>query len=98
MNIIIFVQDVCQHPPSPVLGFSSTHCRHLASIFESGQAQFLVVFYFLISRLILSLSFLCSSVSEALFALSFSFLSERFFLVHAKPALLDFEHAHVWST
>ena len=31
------------------------------------------------SRLILSLSFLCSSVSEAL-AISFSFLSERFFL------------------
>ena len=41
------------------------------------------------SRLILSLSFLCSSVSEALFALSFSFLSERclFVFVHAKAAL-----------
>ena len=42
------------------------------------------------SRLILSLSFLCSSVSEALFALSFSFLSEHFsgfFLIHAKAAL-----------
>ena len=40
------------------------------------------------SRLILSLSFLCSSVSEVLLALSFSFLSERFFFsfffVHAK--------------
>ena len=35
---------------------------------------------FLFSRLILSL---CSSVSEALFALSFSFLSERFFFIHA---------------
>ena len=34
---------------------------------------------FLFSRLILSLSFLCSSVSEALFALSFSFLSEHCF-------------------
>ena len=44
-------------------------------------------FYFLISRLILSLSFLCSSVSEALFALSFSFLSERFFFIHAKVTL-----------
>ena len=31
------------------------------------------------SRLILSLSFLCSSVSEVLLALSFSFLSECFF-------------------
>ena len=31
--------------------------------------------------------FLCSSVSEALFALSFSFLCERFFFVHAKAAL-----------
>ena len=67
--------------------------------FESGQVLFLVVsgdlFFPLVvllalsfSRLILSLSFLCSSVSEALLALSFSFLSERFFLsfffVHAK--------------
>ena len=39
------------------------------------------------SRLILSLSFLCSTVYEALFALSFSFLSERFSSVHAKAAL-----------
>ena len=42
---------------------------------------------FSFSRLIFSLSFLCSSVSEALFALSFSFLSECFFFVHAKAAL-----------
>ena len=27
-----------------------------------------------------------------------NFLSERFFLVQAKAALLDFEHARVWST
>ena len=62
------------------------------------------------SRLILSLSFLCSSVYETLFALSFSFLSERFSSVHAKAALAysrngvtdrillpntDFEHARV---
>ena len=39
------------------------------------------------SRLILSLPFLCSSVSEALLPLSFSFLSERFIFVHAKAAL-----------
>ena len=39
--------------------------------------------------LMLSLSFLCFSVSEALFALSLSFLSERLllFFVHAKAAL-----------
>ena len=42
------------------------------------------VFFF--SRLILSLSFLYSSVSEALSTLSFSFLSELFF-VHAKAGL-----------
>ena len=36
---------------------------------------------FSFSRLILSLSFICSSVSEALFALSFSFLSESFFFL-----------------
>ena len=42
--------------------------------FENGQALILVVFRSF-SRLILSLSFLCSSVYEALFALSFSFQS-----------------------
>ena len=61
-------------------------------VLDSGQALFLVVIYFLIfasypQSSILSLSFLCSSVSEALFALSFSFRSERFFFVHAKAAL-----------
>ena len=39
---------------------------------------------FSFSCLILSLSLICSSVSEALFALSFSFLSEHFFLVLLK--------------
>ena len=43
---------------------------------------------FSFSRLILSLSFLCSSVSEALFALSFSYLSEHFFFIYAKAALV----------
>ena len=37
-------------------------------------------FHFRVLSSILSLSFLCSSVSEALFTLSFSYLSERFFL------------------
>ena len=54
--------------------------------FESGQRGFLFSHFRVISS-ILSLSFLCSSVSEALFTLSFSFLSERFFLVHDKAAL-----------
>ena len=56
---------------------------------ESDQACFsgYLFSYFSILSSILSLSFLRSSVSEALFALSFSFLSERFFLVHAKAAL-----------
>ena len=52
--------------------------------FGSGQALFLVVLYFSFSCLIPSLSSLGSSVSEVLFALSFSFLSERFFFVMLK--------------
>ena len=53
--------------------------------FESGQRGFLFSF----SGVILNPQpfFLCSSVSEALFTLSFSFLSERFFFVHDKAAL-----------
>ena len=44
-----------------------------------SSCSFLVILLALsFSRLILTLSFLCSSDSEALFALSFSFLSERF--------------------
>ena len=39
------------------------------------------------SRLSLSIYFLFSSVTEALFALSFSFLSELFFFARAKAAL-----------
>ena len=72
--------------------------------FESGQRGFLFSHFRVLSS-ILSLSFLCSSVSEALFTLSFSFLSERFFLVHiveinntgvtgqSLPPKNDFEHA-----
>ena len=54
--------------------------------FESGQTGFLFSHFQVLSS-ILGLSFLCSSVSEALFTLSFSFLSERFFFVHDKAAL-----------
>ena len=57
--------------------------------FVSGDLFFPLVLLLTLSfsRLILSLSFLFSSVSEVLLALSFSFLSERFFsffFVHAK--------------
>ena len=64
-------------------GFSSTSPRFNLLRVDS------VVFYFHFRVLssILSLSFLCSSVSEALFTLSFSYLSERFFFVHDKAAL-----------
>ena len=55
--------------------------------FESGQRGFLFSHFPVLSS-ILSLSFLCSSVSEALFTPNFSFLSERFFFVHDKAALL----------
>ena len=48
--------------------------------FESGQHGFLFSHFRVLSS-IFSLSFLCSSVSEALFTLSFSFLSERFFFI-----------------
>ena len=51
--------------------------------FESGQRVFLFSHFRVLSS-ILSLSFLCSSVSEALVTLSFSFLSERFFFVTIK--------------
>ena len=44
--------------------------------FESGQRGFLFSHFRVLSS-ILSLSFLCSAVSEALFTLSFSFLSKR---------------------
>ena len=45
-------------------------------------------FHFRVLSSILSLSFFCSSVSEALFTLSFLYLSERFFFVHDKAALV----------
>ena len=51
--------------------------------FESGQPGFLFSHFRILSS-ILSLSFLCSSISEALFTLSFSFLSERIFFVMIK--------------
>ena len=68
-------------------------CFSWPSVFNDhfySSCSFLVLLLALsFSRLILSLSFLCCSVSEALFTLIFSFLSERFF-VHAKAALTNF--------
>ena len=68
--------------------------RHCFSWFSVSDDFFFPSCVFLVPllalsflRLILSLSFLCSTVSEALFALSFSFLSECFFFVHTKAAL-----------
>ena len=55
--------------------------------FESGQALFLVVIYFLIFASYPQSSAFLSSVLQSLKLLSFSFLSERFFFVHAKAAL-----------
>ena len=52
--------------------------------FESGQVLFLMVFYFLIFTSYPQPFFPLFFVYEALFALSFSFLSERFFFVMLK--------------
>ena len=65
--------------------FASDHL--LQFLFNSLRCCFSWFSIFSFSRLILSLSLICSSVSETLFALGFSFLSEHFFLVHAKAAL-----------
>ena len=54
--------------------------------FESGQALLLVVFCFLIFASYPQHFFPLFFSHEALFALSFPFLSERFFFVHAKAA------------
>ena len=57
------------------------------NLLRVARRCFLWFSIFLFSCLIFSHSLICSSVSKALFALSFSFLSEHFFLVHAKAAL-----------
>ena len=62
--------------------------------FESGQRGFLFS-HFRVFSSILNLSFLCSSVSEALFTLSFSFLSERFFFIMIKLLLVEINNTGV---
>ena len=59
---------------------------HLLRVGRRCYSWFSVILF---SRLILSISLLCSSITEALFALSFSFLSEHFFFVCAKVALAE---------
>ena len=58
--------------------FNSLTSPHF-NILRVARRCFSCFSFFSFSRLILSLSFLCSSVSEALFVLSFSCLSEHFF-------------------
>ena len=98
-SLVLLSSSVCRHGQpklfardhfSPVLGFSSTSPRFNLLRVDSNLLRVdSVVFYFHFRVLssILSLSFLCSSVSEALFTLSFSYLSELFFFVHDKAAL-----------
>ena len=94
--LVLLSSSVSTANLSCLLGITSSSLRFLFSFtslqsFESGQALFLVVFYFLIFASYPQSSAFLSSVlhSEALFALSFSFLSERFFFImgHAKAAL-----------
>ena len=59
----------------------------LLQSFEIGQGCFSWFSIFSFSRPILSLSFHCSSVPEALFALNLLILRECFFFVHAKATL-----------
>ena len=58
------------------------------NLLRVARRCFLWFSVFLFSRLILSFFFPVSSVAEAPFSLSFPFLSERFFFVHAKAALV----------
>ena len=91
----VFVFFSGSHPNS--ISYQVTNALSVSRglLFLTNVSFPLVVFLVLLlslsfSRLILSLSFLCSSLSEALFALSFPFLSEHFFglfFVHAKAAL-----------
>ena len=53
---------------------TDSRCLLLVTTFSSSSCSFIVLFALSFSRLILSLSLLCSSVTEALFALSSSFL------------------------
>ena len=94
-NLTLFSSSVTSAKLSYLLATTFSSLRFLFNSLSSPRFNLLrvarhcfswfSVFSFL--RHILSLSFLFSSVSEALFASSFSFLSEHFFFIHAKAAL-----------
>ena len=65
---------------------SNSFSSPLFNLLRVARRCFLWFSVFLLTRLILSLSFLCLQ-SLALFALSFPFLCDCFFFVHAKAAL-----------
>ena len=88
-SLVLLSSSVSTANLSCLLAFSSLRFLfNFTSLqsFESGQRGFLFS-HFRVFSSILSLSFLCSSISEALFTLSFSFLSERFFFVMLKLLL-----------
>ena len=75
---------------SCLLATTFSSLRYLSNSFSSprfNQALFLVVFCFLTNASYPRPFVPLSSVTEALLALTFPFLSERFFFVHAKAAL-----------
>ena len=71
---------------SSLMYLSNTFSSPRINLLRVARRCFLWFSVFLLTRLILGLSFL-SSVAEALLALSFPFLSERFFFVRAIAAL-----------
>ena len=90
-SLVLLSSSVSMTNLSCLLGTTFSSLRFLFNFtslqsFESGERGFLFSHFRVLSS-ILSLSFLCSSISEALFTLSFSFLSEHFFFVHDKAAL-----------
>ena len=70
----------------------TSRCFSWSSVSDNlffSSSSFLALLSLSFFRLVVSLSFLCYSISEALFALSFYFLIEHLMLlfVHAKAAL-----------
>ena len=91
-NLVLLSSSVSVANLSCLLATTFSNLRFLFNFtslqsLESGKALFLWLSNFSFSHLILNPQPFFSSISEALFALSFSFLSERFFFVHAKAAL-----------
>ena len=93
-SLVLLSSSVSTANLSCLLAITSSSLRFLFSFtslqsLEIGQALFLVVFYFLIFTSYPQSSAFLSSVLQSLklFALSFSFLSESFFLVMLKAAL-----------